>query len=102
MKAPTVKGKSNFNDAEAEESAKSFKKAMNGVGTDEKRIIKEIIEHTNAQRQLIKEKYKVMYGHTLDQDLKSELGGNFEDVVIALLEPRVQYDASCLRNAIQA
>ena len=100
FKFATVKGKTGFGDAEAEESAKSFHKAMKGIGTDEKRIIKEIIEHTNAQRQLIKEKYQNMYGHTLEQDLKSELNGNFEDVVVALLEPRVHYEAHCLRNAI--
>jgi hypothetical protein len=73
---------------------------MKGIGTDEKRIIREIIEHTNAQRQLIKQKYQIMYGHSLEQDLKSELSGNFEDVVIALLEPSLEYEARCLRDAI--
>ena len=73
---------------------------MQGIGTDEKRIIKEIIGHTNAQRQLIKERYKVMYGQTLEHDLKSELNDEFEDIVIALLEPTVDYDAHCLKNAI--
>ena len=73
---------------------------MQGIGTDEKRIIKEIIGHTNAQRQLIKERYKVMYGKTLEHDLKSELSGDFEDVVIALLEPTVEYEAHCLKKAI--
>jgi len=99
-KQPTVKGKEGFGDAQAEESAKSFNKAMKGIGTDEKRIIREIIEHTNAQRQLIKQKYQIMYGHSLEQDLKSELSGNFEDVVIALLEPSIEYEARCLRDAI--
>ena len=42
-----------------------------------------------------------MYGHKLEEDLKSELSGDFEDVVIALLEPKVEYDAHCLRNAIR-
>ena len=41
-----------------------------------------------------------MYGHTLEQDLKSELNGNFEDVVVALLEPRLEYEAHCLKNSI--
>jgi annexin A7/11 len=41
-----------------------------------------------------------MYGHSLEQDLKSELSGNFEDVVIALLEPSIEYEARCLRDAI--
>lgn len=72
-----------------------------GFGTDEKRIIKEIIGHTNVQRQQIKEHYQKMYGHTLEEDLKSELKGNFEDVVIALLTPRFKFEAQCLRNAIQ-
>ena len=41
-----------------------------------------------------------MYGNTLDEDLKSELNGDFEDVIIALIEPKVEYDAQCLKNAI--
>jgi annexin A7/11 len=74
---------------------------MKGFGTDEKRIIKEIIAHTNVQRQLIKEKYQSMYGHTLEEDLKDELKGDFEDVVIALLTPRFKYEAQCLKDAIK-
>jgi hypothetical protein len=72
---------------------------MQGVGTDEKRIIKEIIGLTNAQRQLVKERYKVMYGQALEHDLKSELSGEFEDVVVALLQPSIDFDAHCLKNA---
>jgi len=97
----TVKGKSGFSDADAEESAKSFRTAMKGFGTDEKTIIKEIINHTNAQRQLIKEKYQSMYGHTLEEDLKDELKGNFEDVVVALLTPRYTFEAQCLKAAMK-
>ncbi len=74
---------------------------MKGFGTDEKTIIKEIINHTNAQRQLIKEKYQSMYGHTLEEDLKDELKGNFEDVVVALLTPRYTFEAKCLKDAMK-
>lgn len=45
-----------------EETAKSFNKAMRGLGTDEDRLIKEIVSHSNSQRQLIKEKYLTLYG----------------------------------------
>ena len=94
-------GKPYFTDKDAEESAKSFAKAMKGIGTDEKRIIKEIITLTNGQRQIVKEKYQNMYGHTLEEDLKSELKGNFEDIVIALLTPRYKFEAQCIRDAIK-
>ena len=75
-------------------------KAFKGIGTDEKLVIKELVEHTNQQRQQIKEKYLELYGKTLEHDLKSELKGNFEDVAVALLKPRFEYDAENLRKAI--
>lgn len=48
-----------------EEAAKSLNKAMKGFGTDEKRLIKEIVSHTNGSRQIIKQKYITMYGKVL-------------------------------------
>lgn len=47
---------------EAEEGAKSLRKAMKGLGTDEARVIKEITSHKNGARQLIKQQYLTMYG----------------------------------------
>jgi annexin A7/11 len=63
----SLSGKSEFNAQIAEDVAKSFKTAMKGIGCDEKRIIKEIISLNNEQRQVVKEKYKSMYGHTLEE-----------------------------------
>ncbi len=45
-----------------EDIAKSFRKAMEGLGTDEKRIIKELCSYNLAQRQAIKVEYLKMYG----------------------------------------
>jgi annexin A7/11 len=45
-----------------EETAKSLHKAMRGLGTDEDRLIREIVSHSNAQRQLVKAKYLTLYG----------------------------------------
>jgi len=53
----------------AEEAAKSLRKAMQGLGTDEKRIIKELCSHTLAQRQAIKTEYLTMYGKVCTQKL---------------------------------
>jgi annexin A7/11 len=97
---PSSASEMNFNDGSAEESAKRFYKATKRIGTDEQMIINEIIRHTNAQRQAIKRKYQVLYGHTLEEDLKSDLSGNFKKVVLALLNPRFIFEAKCMRNAI--
>ncbi len=35
---------------------------LSRIGTDEARLIKEIVGHNNAQRQLIKQKYMSLYG----------------------------------------
>ena len=42
-----------------------------------------------------------MYGHTLEEDLKKEISGNFLKGVLALLTPTDEYEAQCLRNAIK-
>jgi len=94
----TVTAKPSF---DAEVAAKSFHTAFKGLGTDEKRVIKELTEHTNEQRQEIKLKYLTMYGKSLEQDLKSELGGELEQVAVALLMPRYDYDAHNLKKAIK-
>lgn len=90
-----------FTMQQAEEAAKSLNKSMKGIGTDENRLIKEIVTHTNGARQLIKEKYLTMYGKRLEEDIKSEIGGNFLDGVLALLEPTDEYEAKCIRNAVK-
>lgn len=45
-----------------EEEAKALRKAMKGMGTDEKTIIKTLCKHSNAERQEIKKQYQQMYG----------------------------------------
>lgn len=47
----------------AEEAANGLRKAMKGMGTDEKRIIKILGTSSNLERQEIKEQYMTMFGH---------------------------------------
>lgn len=46
-------------------------------------------------------KYKTMYGRDLVEDLKKDLGGNFEDTCIAMLVPYYEYMADCLYNSVK-
>ncbi|XP_019860794.1 PREDICTED: annexin A7-like [Amphimedon queenslandica] len=95
---PTVRPAPNF---DSEKDAEVLRKAMKGMGTDEKAIINVLVSRSNEQRQEIKKKFKLMYGKDLIKELKSELSGNFEDCVIALMESRVKYDVKCLRAAMK-
>ena len=88
------------NDFNPEAIAKSLNKAVKGLGTDEKRIIKELTSHTNEQLQQVKEKYIAMYGKTLKEDLESDLSFNLKKVCVSLLEPKIEYEAHILNKAI--
>ena len=83
------------------EDAQALRKAMKGLGTDEKAIIKIIANRTNAQRLEIKEVYEKTFNRDLVKDLKSELSGNFEDTVLALFVPPIEFDVEQLRKAVK-
>jgi annexin A7/11 len=95
---PTIRPAANFN---SENDAGVLRKAMKGLGTDEVTIINLLVARSNSQRQEIRQKFKLMYGKDLINELKSELSGNFEGVVLAVMEPARLYDAKCLRRAMR-
>jgi len=97
----TILPKAGFNDATCEASCKELRDAMKGLGTNEAAIIKVLVSHSNAQRQVISAKYKTLYGKDLIAELKSELGGKLEDAVIALMTPPVLFLARELRQAMK-
>ena len=87
--------------ATPQQDADALRKAMKGVGCDEKAIIAICTGRTNAQRLEIVKAYKASYGRDLLSDLKSELHGKFEDAMIALFTDPIEYDADELRKAMK-
>ena len=83
------------------EDAQGLRKAMKGLGTDEKAIIKIIANRTNAQRLEIKEIYEQTFKRDLIKDFKSELSGNFEKAVLALFVPPIEFDVDQLYTAMK-
>ncbi|KAM9312675.1 annexin A4 [Gastrophryne carolinensis] len=94
----TIKPYSNFN---AADDVQKLRAAMKGAGTNEDVIIDIIANRTLAQRQEIKIAYKTSVGKDLEDDLKSELTGNFEKVIIGLLTPYILYDVEELKKAMK-
>jgi len=94
----TVKPSLNFN---ATEDAETLYKAMKGLGTNEDAILQLLTARSNAQRQDIMKAYKTLFGKDLIDNLKSELGGKFETLIVGLMTPPIAYDMTSLRNAIK-
>uniref|UniRef100_A0A7N6B2X4 Annexin n=1 Tax=Anabas testudineus TaxID=64144 RepID=A0A7N6B2X4_ANATE len=78
-----------------------LRKAMKGFGTDENAIIELLGNRSNRQRVPMVAAYKTTYGKDLIRDLKSELTGNFENLVLAMMMSPSHFDASELREAIK-
>jgi len=85
---------------DAEKDSEALRKAMKGLGTDEKVVIDIIGARTGAQLRELATKYKSIFGRDLVDDLKSELSGNFKQACIDRFLTPAQFDATCLKNAI--
>ncbi|KAA0192185.1 Annexin [Fasciolopsis buskii] len=96
--SPTLRPYPNFN---AEADCQKLRKAMKGLGTDEKSIIEVLCHRTANQRVEIVRQFKTMYGKDLISELKSELTGHFEDVIIAMCYSPEDLDAKELRRAMK-
>lgn len=85
---------------DAEAAAKELRDSMKGLGTNEEQIIAVLVSHSLSQRLQIKSKFTTMFGSNLIEELKSELGGNFEDAVIAMMTDLPTFLAQQLRGAM--
>jgi len=101
---PTVVASANFDPVA---DAQGLRAAMKGLGTSEQEIIDILCYRSNAQRQLINQAYTSEFGREeegnrdLMEDLKSELGGHFESVIVGLMMPTANFCAKKLNKAMK-
>jgi len=85
---------------DAEKDAEGLRKAMKGLGTDEKAVIDIVGVRTGAELREIGAKFKTLYGRDILEDLKSELSGNFRDAVLYRFYTPNHFDATSFHLAI--
>ncbi|GIY31015.1 annexin B9 [Caerostris extrusa] len=78
-----------------------LRKAMRGIGTDEKLLLIFLLAIVILKGRLSRRNIKTVYGKVLKEDIKAELGGHFEDICLALLTPLAEYIVDCFYFAIK-
>ncbi|XP_074866268.1 annexin A6 isoform X1 [Carettochelys insculpta] len=94
----SVKEFPNFN---ASQDAEALYNAMKGFGSDKEAILDLITSRNNKQRIEIGQAYKSLYGKDLITELKRELMGKFERLIVGLMRPLAYFDAKEIKDALQ-
>lgn len=87
-------------DYDPTKDAEVLKKAVAGVGTDEKAVFNVLDGKSPEQREVLKKVYEQKYGEKLETALKGDLSGGDMDKAKALLDSGKITDADKIRQAV--
>ncbi|KAI4899938.1 hypothetical protein NFI96_016212 [Prochilodus magdalenae] len=78
----------------AQYDAQQLKLAMKGLGTDEDTLVEILASRTNKEIREIKRAYKEEFKKELEDDIKSDTGGDFRNALLALCKATRSEDRS--------
>uniref|UniRef100_A0A8C2ZK39 Annexin n=1 Tax=Cyclopterus lumpus TaxID=8103 RepID=A0A8C2ZK39_CYCLU len=81
--------------------AESLYNAMKGIGSDKEAILDLVTSRSNTQRQEVIAAYKCSFGKDLIEDLKYELTGKFERLIVSLMRTSAYHDAKEIHDAVK-
>lgn len=86
---------------EVERDVKNLRNAMKGAGTDQQTLVEILGGRTPQQMVQIINGYRKAYETTLSEELSNELIiGNFGKLCMGLVVPILEYDLSCVHDAM--
>ncbi|CAD5125273.1 DgyrCDS13520 [Dimorphilus gyrociliatus] len=97
---PTIRPNNSFCPEAAESAARFLHKDLKGLGISLIPVIHVLTNLSNEQRQIVKDKYNDIFNRNLIEDLRDDLLGDFETIVLFLMLPRKEFDAQCVRRAL--
>eukprot|EP01133_Synstelium_polycarpum_P016145 gene16145-19212_t len=74
---------------------------MKGIGTDESALIKVIANRCWEEKKAIIHEFNAKFGKDLIKEIKSEVSGNLENALIALMTEPAVFDYDCLLEAMK-
>ncbi|XP_069118306.1 annexin A6-like isoform X3 [Argopecten irradians] len=74
--------------------------AVGKYGTDETQITEILTQRCNVQRQQIKKLYNSKFKQDLQKDLEGVLQGDYEEILLSLLQTPAVYDARSIHEAL--
>lgn len=81
--------------------AETLYNAMKGMGSDKEAILDLVTSRSNVQRLDIVAAYKSNFGQDLIEDLKYELTGKFERLIVSLMRSAAHHDAKEVNDAVK-
>jgi len=100
----TVVGKSKYDREDAKADALRLRTAMKGLGTDKDIIVDICGNRTFEQRRMIAREYERIDEHekrSLCKDLKSDLSGDLQNLVVPLFMEKGEFDAHLIEQAVR-
>lgn len=90
---------SDYKKMDAKEKAQALRKAMKGLGTDDKTLIGVVASTDHAERMEIVKAYRELFKRSLLDDIKGDTSGNYRKLLMGLFQPRELVMANLIHKA---